>query len=237
MTFPTATRLLSQTASSRQLSAHVSPVLQTLVFLSTMKYTFAELIGETSFARMIKSTWDRPCVLALFAAHILAVNLTGKTVRKPGVCPAWKGEQWMSTEDNKALVRRYIEEVFHHKNLAILDELCVPDVVIHSPIRTVEGLQAYKQFMSMLLAGFSDMQVVTEDQFAEADRSVLRYSEHGTYSGDVRGIAVTARPFQTNGIMIVHHAADGKIVEVWDSPDTMGLMQQLGVVAIPEAAS
>jgi predicted ester cyclase len=139
----------------------------------------------------------------------------------------------MSAEDNKALDRRFIEEIFHHKNPAILDELCTPDVVIHSPIRTVEGLQAYKQYLSVILAGFSDMQVMIEDQFAEGDRSVLRYAERGTYTGDVRGISVAARPFQSTGIMIMRHAADGKIVEAWDSPDTLGLMQQLGVVAGP----
>jgi predicted ester cyclase len=143
----------------------------------------------------------------------------------------------MSTEDNKALGRRFIEELFHRKNLAAIDELCTPDVVIHSPIRTVEGVQAYKQFLSVLLAGFSNMQVTIEDQFAAGDRSALRYAEQGTYTGDVRGISVTARPFQTTGIMIMRHAADGKIVEAWDSPDTLGLMQQLGVIAAPGPAN
>jgi predicted ester cyclase len=143
----------------------------------------------------------------------------------------------MSTEDNKALVRRFIEELFHQKNLTIVDELCAPDVVIHSPIRTAEGLEAYKQFLSVFLLGFSDLQVAIEDELAEGDKSALRYSERGTYTGDVRGISVTGKPFHSTGIMITHHSADGKIVEAWDSPDTLGIMQRLGVVSAPGQTS
>jgi predicted ester cyclase len=137
----------------------------------------------------------------------------------------------MSIEDNKALARRYVEALHPQKNLVVLDKLCVPDLVIHgSSGRIIQGLETYKQIQAASLQRFSDLQVTIEDQFAEGDRSVLRYAERGMYTGPIKGIPQTGKPFQTTGISIFHHAADGKIVEVWDSPDTLGLMQQLGVI-------
>ena len=140
----------------------------------------------------------------------------------------------MPIEDNKAFARRYMEELvqlYTHKNLTIIDELCVPDVVIHSSfIHTTKGLEAYKQTLSMVLPAFSDLQVTIEDQLAEGDRSAVRYLERGRHTGDLMGIKASGKEFHLRGIMIFRHAGDGKIVEVWDSPDTLSFMEQLGVI-------
>ena len=143
----------------------------------------------------------------------------------------------MSTEDNKALARRFIEELFNQKNLTILDELCVPDVVIHSAVGTIQGLEPYKQTLSMLLPAIPDIQVMIEDQFAEGDRSVFRYAERGTHKGNLMGIPATDKQFHSTGTMIIRHAADGKVVEAWDSPDTLSMLRQLGVVPARGSAS
>ncbi len=139
--------------------------------------------------------------------------------------------------ENKALARRFIEELFNQKNLTIIDELCVPDVVIHSAIGTIQGLEPYKQALPLSFTAFPDLQVMIEDQFAEGDRSVLRYAERGTHKGDLMGIPATDKQFHSTGIMIIRHAADGKVVEAWDSPDTLGILRQLGVVPARGSAS
>ncbi len=143
----------------------------------------------------------------------------------------------MSTEDNKALARRFIEELFNQKNLTIIDELCVPDVVIHSAIGTIQGLEPYKQALPLSFTAFPGLQVMIEDQFAEGDRSVFRYAERGTHKGNLMGIPATDKQFHSTGIMIIRHAADGKVVEAWDSPDTLGIRRQLGVVPARGSAS
>jgi len=68
------------------------------------------------------------------------------------------------------------------------------------------------------------------DEFLTKNKSVVRYTERGTYTGNIRGTTVTEKPFQTTGITIFRHAADGKIVEIWGIADTLGVMQQLGVI-------
>jgi hypothetical protein len=60
----------------------------------------------------------------------------------------------MSTEENKILMCRVFEEVYIQRNLAVLDELCVPDVVFHNASFTLQDLQAVKQFVLLFLAAF-----------------------------------------------------------------------------------
>jgi steroid delta-isomerase-like uncharacterized protein len=143
----------------------------------------------------------------------------------------------MSTEDNKALTRRYIEVLFNQKDLKIIDELCVPDVLMHSTLRTIQGLEAFTQYLSMFLPAFPDLQVVIEDQLAEGNKSAYRYWEQGTHTADFMGIKASGKQFHSTGIMIIRHAEDGKIVEAWDSPDTLAIVQQLGMVSARESAS
>jgi len=69
----------------------------------------------------------------------------------------------MSTKENKALMRRAYEEVYNQRNLAVLDEVCVPDFVVHYPSRTLQGLEAYKHFVSLLFSAFPDGRYRIED--------------------------------------------------------------------------
>src|SRR5215469_16499506 len=97
----------------------------------------------------------------------------------------------MSTEDNKALVRRGFEETLNQRNLALVDELHIPDFVYHSASRTIQGREPFKQFMSMLLSAVPDLHVTIEDIFAEGDRVASRFTIRGTHTGDLMGIAPT----------------------------------------------
>ncbi len=139
----------------------------------------------------------------------------------------------MSTEDNKALARRAVEETMNQRNWAVFDELHVPDYVCHYPSRTIQGREPFKQYLSMLLTAFPDLHLTIEDMFGEGDRVVGRYTYRGTHKGDFMGIPPTGKQVTVTGIGIIR-VANGKILEEWIISD---LMQQLGVVSVPGQAS
>jgi steroid delta-isomerase-like uncharacterized protein len=134
----------------------------------------------------------------------------------------------MSTEDNKALVRRGFEAV-NQKKLAVFDELLNPDVVLHNASTTVQGLEGYKQFLSMLITAFPDLQFTIEDMIAEGDFVVVRYTTRSTHQGNFMGIPPTGKQVSGTGIFI-DRIVNGKAVEQWINSDTLGLLQQLGVI-------
>ena len=136
----------------------------------------------------------------------------------------------MSTEENKALMRRWIEAV-NQRNLAVLDELCVPDFVYHNASQTMQGLEAFKQLLSMYLAAIPDVHFTLEDVIAEGDRAVTRQIYRGTHQGNLMGMPPTGKQLTLTGIAI-SRIADGKVVEQWSNNDDLGLLQQLGVVPV-----
>ena len=135
----------------------------------------------------------------------------------------------MSTEQNKALARRLFEEGINQRNWAVLDELCTPDFVHHNAALTLQGLESVKQFLSMYLTAFPDVQLTIEDMVAEGDTVVIRHTFRGTHKGDLMGIPPTGKQVNVTGIDIIR-TAGGKIVEQWTNADDLGAMQQLGVV-------
>jgi len=134
----------------------------------------------------------------------------------------------MSTEDNKAHVRRGFEAV-NQKNLAVFDELLTPDVVFHSASTTMQGLEAYKQFLSMYMTAFPDLHFTIEDMIAEGDTVVARFTTRGTHQGNLMGIPPTGKQVSGTG-MFIDRIVNGKGVEQWFHTDDLGLLQQLGVI-------
>ena len=137
----------------------------------------------------------------------------------------------MATEDNKALVRREFE-AFNQKNWAAFYELVAPDIVLHDASTTIQGLEAYKQFVSMYNAAFPDLHFLVEDLIAEGDKVVTRYMAQGTQQGALMGIAPTGKQVSVTNILITRIAND-KAVEQWLNFDALGMLQQLGVVPAP----
>ena len=135
----------------------------------------------------------------------------------------------MSTEENKAIVRRLLEEGFNQRNLALFDELYAPNFVYHLGSTTIEGVEAFKQFTLMNIASVPDLHFTIEDQVAEGDTVVTRWIVSGTHKGDLMGVPPTGKQATVTGIGI-NHFANGKIVENWTNMDVLGLLQQLGVV-------
>ena len=135
----------------------------------------------------------------------------------------------MSTEDNKALVRRFYEEVFNQRNLALVDQLFTTNHVFHNPPTTLHGREEFKQLLSLYITAFPDARFTIEDMIVEGERVVVRYTFRGTHTGHYMGIAPTGKQVTQTGITI-NRFANGKAVELWGNVDDLGLLQQLGVV-------
>ena len=136
---------------------------------------------------------------------------------------------------NKALVRRYFEEIWDKGNLDLIDELFTTNFVRHGPSATegeVRGLEGFKGVVSTYRTGFPDLQVPIEDLIAEGDRVVSRWTARGTHQGEIMGIAPTGNQASVAGI-IVDRISGGKIEEEWVEHNTLHFMQQLGAVAAP----
>jgi predicted ester cyclase len=96
----------------------------------------------------------------------------------------------MSSEDNKELVRRGYEAL-NQRNWAAFEELHVPDYVSHAAARTIQGLEAYKQILSMSITAFPDLHFTIEHMLAEGDFVAVRHTAYGTHQGTFMGIAPT----------------------------------------------
>jgi steroid delta-isomerase-like uncharacterized protein len=140
----------------------------------------------------------------------------------------------MSTEQNKAVYRRFMEEVVNQGNLAVVDELVAVDVVEHEelPPGYPQGREGVKQFFAMLRTAFPDLQATIEDLIAEGDKVVGRGTWSGSHRGQFMDIPPTGKRVSF-GVMDIGRIADGKIVEHWGQTDMLGLLQQLGVVPLP----
>ncbi len=136
----------------------------------------------------------------------------------------------MSTEENKAKVRRIIEEVWNGGNLAVLDELVAPNCVFHDLSTTFRGPEGIKRYVMMYRMAFPAVHFTIDDLIAEGERVVIRWTVTGTHQGELRGIAPTGKHVTVMG-MVISRFAKGKVEEDWINFDALGLMQQLGVVA------
>ncbi len=137
----------------------------------------------------------------------------------------------MSAEENKALARRVIEEMFNKGNLDIADELIAPEYVDHDPAmpEDVRGPEGFKEYVRAYRAGSSDLHVRIEAQVAEGDLVATRWTATATHDGDLWGIAPTGKRVTLPGMEIVR-ISDGKLVEGWEGYDSMTMMRQLGVM-------
>ncbi len=140
----------------------------------------------------------------------------------------------MSTEENKALVRRYYEECNAIKGnpakvRAMVDEFFAPDFVGHAPVSGDMNFEKHKQYRVNQYTALPDLNWIVDDMIAEGDKVVARAAVRGTHKGEYRGIAATERSVSVPGVDIFR-IAGGKFVELWSYLDTLGLMQQLGVI-------
>jgi len=140
----------------------------------------------------------------------------------------------MSAEENKAIVRRMIEDAWNKGNMAVVDEIVPTSYIGHDPSypMPIQGPEGFKQWVSIARAAFPDFQITVEDMIAEGDKVVGRISIRGTNTGSLMGMPPTGKQVAFSGIFI-RRFAGGKFVEGWDVNDAMSLMQQLGVIPTP----
>jgi steroid delta-isomerase-like uncharacterized protein len=136
-----------------------------------------------------------------------------------------------SEGENKVISGRADEELFNQGNLDVADELFAPNFVFHDPASGEEwhGPENVKRYAAMLRAAFPDLHQTIEEQIAEGDKVAYRWTARGTHLGELMGIAPTGNRVMFTGISIAH-LAEGKIEEIWENYDALGMMQQLGVI-------
>src|ERR671916_1972422 len=132
-----------------------------------------------------------------------------------------------AAEENKAIFRRYAEEVGNQHNLEIVDEI-FERYIAHQPDgSTLErGPEDVKRFQGEFFSAFSDFHISIEDQIAEGDKVVSHYTIRGTHQGDFRGMAPTGKEIELKGVTTFRFSPEGKVVETWDSYDQLSLMRQ-----------
>lgn len=137
----------------------------------------------------------------------------------------------MSVEENKAIVQRYYDEVLNGRDLSLLEETHAVDYVHHDPSNPadIEGREGTRKRLAELMRAFPDFRYTIEDMIAEGDRVMVRWMASLTHKGEFEGLRPTGKRAVVQGIYI-HRLSGGKIVEEWALRDTLGLLQQLGVL-------
>jgi steroid delta-isomerase-like uncharacterized protein len=129
----------------------------------------------------------------------------------------------------EAVVRRFYEEMCTGRKLELADELFTSDHVMHDPqVPSEPGPRGVADAVSVYQQG-ADGRWTIEDIFSAGDRVVVRWTGSGRHVGDLNGVPPTGKPIRVDAITI-HRMADGKIAETWEVWDTLGLLQQIGVV-------
>ena len=142
----------------------------------------------------------------------------------------------MSTEENKAIVRRY-QEIYNSNNLDALTEVVAEDFLTPRIMDGMPpGLEGAKAIQKATLRGMPDWHTQIEELIAEGDKVVARITMTGTHTGDFFGFPATGKKISFTGIYIAR-IANGKIVEHWGEEDSMGLLQQLGGMPTPSPSN
>ena len=135
----------------------------------------------------------------------------------------------MTTEENKAIVRHWIDEVWCKKNIAAVDEFMAGNFVFDwAPPGVPSDIHGYKKAVTILLTAFLDLQITVDDIIAEGDKVAVRWVGDATHEGEFLGIEPTGKKVVITGVSFVH-IVDGKILEEWSEMDLLGVIQQLGM--------
>jgi steroid delta-isomerase-like uncharacterized protein len=137
------------------------------------------------------------------------------------------------SEENKALARRFAEDILNANSVDMVEEIYAPNYVGHDPAmpEDVHGVEGVKEFYEMYINAFPDAEITIEDQVAEGDTVATRWTARGTHQGELLGVPSSGNRVEVAGVTI-SRIEGGKIVEDWDNYDALGMMQQIG--PIPE---
>ncbi|MEX0875608.1 MAG: ester cyclase [Actinomycetota bacterium] len=136
------------------------------------------------------------------------------------------------SEANKAVVRRWVEDVQSDHRFEVMEEIFAPDIVNHDRpggLPSPQGIEGIREFFKGIVAAFPDFKAVIEDQIAEGDKVVTRKTISGTNQGEFMGIPPTGKRMEVP-VIDVFRVVDGKCTDHWSVVDQMGMMQQLGLM-------
>jgi len=171
-------------------------------------------------------------VTLTFLAAVLVAGCLPSRHNEPGVAPA------MNTERNKAIARRWSEELWSRGNLAVASEIVSPDYVRHDPGDPfpARGPEDVKRIVGMLRSMLPDLTITVDEIVAEGDFVVSRYTSTATDTRGYMGMPPTGKTIRTSAMQMFRFA-DGKIVESWAVRDDLGTLRQLGHLPIPSTAA
>jgi len=149
-----------------------------------------------------------------------------------GLSVSWTDHHMDETAKNKEMVHRVYDQALNNGNFAPLEESVDASFVRHGNPQ-VKGPEGLKGLITMHRNAFPDISMTIDDQIAEGDKVVSRWTAVGTHTGEMMGIPPTGKKATVTGISI-DRIADGKIVEEWENFDELGMMQQLGLIPMPE---
>jgi steroid delta-isomerase-like uncharacterized protein len=132
-------------------------------------------------------------------------------------------------EHNKALVRRFIDEIFLNGDFGAVDELLADDFTPHTWGATGSGTDELKAAIERVSSGISDPEMTIDDMIAEGDRVAVRLTSSATHTGEFMGMPPSGKRYEIGEIHIFR-VRDGRVVEHWHQADFMGMMRQLGAM-------
>ena len=133
------------------------------------------------------------------------------------------------SEQNKALARRFYEEVFNQKKLAAIDELCDPAFVDHNAMPGQRpGAAGLKDMFGAMLTGLPDLRITVHELVAEGDIIVARFTMQATHTGNLMGAGPTGKRVVMRGMDMVR-IKNGRAVEAWHEGNDAEVMMSLGV--------
>lgn len=136
----------------------------------------------------------------------------------------------MGVEQNKAVFRRFYDEVFNMGNMAFVDQIFASDYTNHTyPPGIPAGPEGVKAFVGPIRAAFPDAHITINDQIAEDDKLVCLYTFRGTHEKALMGIPATGERVTAAGIDVLRFVG-GKVVEQWGGGRLQGRMQKLGII-------
>ena len=138
----------------------------------------------------------------------------------------------MSTEANKAVVRRFFDALNENRLDVLASDLLSPNCVLRFDGNPPMDSASAVEFHGAFLAAFPGIHHTIEDQIAEGEWVVTRITVQGTQQGELMGIPPTGKQI-TVGAINMHRIVDGKIVEQRVMSDALGMLQQLGVIPAP----
>jgi steroid delta-isomerase-like uncharacterized protein len=138
----------------------------------------------------------------------------------------------MSAEQNKSIVRRWVEEGWNKRNTALIDELFTSNFYQHETgPETVTSREALKPFVAGYLSAIPDMQFTLDDLVAEGDRVVWRFKATGHQNGPLMDMPASGKEVAVTGIIIFRFEGS-RMAEAWLNLDVLGLLQQVGIIPV-----